>query len=253
MCKRWGSGERKTIVEGGSHARYVSTGHIVYVVGGVLFAAPFDERRLQVSGRAVPVVDGMMRGVFGNTSAQYGVSLKGSLVFVPGPGSTSVARREIVRISRGGNVEQVPLPPNVYSSLRVSPEGRRLAFGTDDGKEAVVWVYELSRTAVARRLTFGGANRFPIWSGDGQRVVFQSDRENDPGLYWQQADGTGTAQRLTTPDQGTTHIPESWSARNEAFSFSVVAGAECVAVDVLDVRKKGATVWRRPINRPAQF
>ena len=57
-----GSGERKTVVERGSHARYLSTGHIVYVLGGVLFAAPFDERRLQVSGRAVPVVDGIMRG-----------------------------------------------------------------------------------------------------------------------------------------------------------------------------------------------
>ncbi len=65
-----GSGERKTVVESGSHARYLSTGHIVYVVGGILFAAPFDERRLQVSGRAVPVVDGIRRGVFGNTSAQ---------------------------------------------------------------------------------------------------------------------------------------------------------------------------------------
>ena len=208
-----GSGERKTVVESGSHARYLSTGHIVYVLGGVLFAAPFDERRLQVSGRAVPVVDGIMRGVFGNTAAQYSVSGSGSLVFVPGPVSMSAALREIVRMNRKGGVEHVPLPPNVYSSLRVSPNGRELAFGTDDGKEAIVWVYDLSGTSAPRRLTFGGGNRFPIWSGDGQRVVFQSDREVDPGLYWQRADGTGTAERLTTPDKGTAHIPESWSAR----------------------------------------
>jgi serine/threonine protein kinase len=219
-----GSGERKTVVESGSHARYLSTGHIVYVVGGVLFAAPFDERRLQVSGRAVPVVDGIRRGVFGSTSAHYSVSGSGSLVFVPGPAPASVALREIVRMNRKGGVEQVPLPPNVYSSLRVSPDGRELAFGTDDGKEAIVWIYDLSRTSAPRRLTFGGGNRFPIWSGDGQRVVFQSDREGDPGLYWQRADGTGTAERLTTPDKGTAHIPESWSARDQGFSFSAVAG-----------------------------
>ena len=219
-----GSGERKTVVERGSHARYLSTGHIVYVLGGVLFAAPFDERRLQVIGRAVPVVDGIMRGVFGNTSAHYSVSGSGSLVFVPGPVSTSGALREIVRMNRKGGVEQLPLPPNVYSSLRVSPNGRELAFGTDDGKEAIVWLYDLSRTSVPRRLTFGGGNRFPIWSGDGQRVVFQSDREGDPGLYWQRADGTATAERLTTPDKGTAHIPESWSTRDQGFSFSAVAG-----------------------------
>ncbi len=73
-----GSGERKTVVESGSHARYLSTGHIVYMLGGVLFAAPFDERRLQVIGRAVPVVDGIMRGGFANTSAHYSVSGSGS-------------------------------------------------------------------------------------------------------------------------------------------------------------------------------
>ena len=148
-------------------------------------------------------------------------------------------------MNRKGGVEQMPLPPNVYSSLRVSPNGRELAFGTDDGKEAIVWIYDLSRTGVPRRLTFGGGNRFPIWSGDGQRVVFQSDREGDPGLYWQRADGTGTAERLTTPDKGTAHIPESWSARDRGILVQCGGGPECVVVDVLDLGKEGGAVWRR--------
>jgi Tol biopolymer transport system component len=54
-----------------------------------------------------------------------------------------------------------------------------------------------------RQLTFGGRNRFPIWSADGQHVAFQSDREGDLGIFWQRADGTGAAERLTKPDQGT--------------------------------------------------
>ena len=62
-----GSGERKTIVERGSHARYLSSGHIVYVLDGVLFAAPFDERRLQVTGRAVPVVNGVQARQYSGT------------------------------------------------------------------------------------------------------------------------------------------------------------------------------------------
>ena len=147
-------------------------------------------------------------------------------MFVPGPVSMSVAlRREVVRMNRKGGVEHLPLKPDAYSSLRVSPNGRQLAFGTDDGKEAIVWVYDLSGTSMPRRITFGGGNRFPIWSGDGQRVVFQSDCEGDLGVYWQRADGSGTAKRLTTPDKGTAHIPESWSARAEGFSFSAVAGS----------------------------
>jgi hypothetical protein len=81
----------------------------VYVLGGVLFAAPFDERRPQVIGRAVPVVEGIMRGGFANTSAHYSVSGSGSLVFVPGPVSTSGALREIVRMNRKGGRRAVAI------------------------------------------------------------------------------------------------------------------------------------------------
>jgi serine/threonine-protein kinase len=53
------SGERKTLVEGGSDGRYISTRHIIYAFGGTLFAVPFDLRHLQVTGSQVPVVEGV--------------------------------------------------------------------------------------------------------------------------------------------------------------------------------------------------
>src|SRR5207237_1358533 len=53
------SGARKTLIDGGTDARYLPTGHIVYALGGVVFAIPFDARRLQVSGGPVPVVEGV--------------------------------------------------------------------------------------------------------------------------------------------------------------------------------------------------
>jgi Tol biopolymer transport system component len=62
-----------------------------------------------------------------------------------------------------------------------------------------------------RRLTLGGKNRYPVWSPDGQRIAFQSDRDGDPAIFWQRADGTGTPERLSKPEQGTAHVPESWS------------------------------------------
>ena len=101
----------------------------------------------------------------------------------------------------------------------MSPDGKRIAFETSDGKEAVVSIYELSGASAVRRLTFGGNNRFPIWSADGRRVTFQSDREGDPAVFWQPADG-GTAERLTTPEPGTSHVPESWSPDGEVLLFS---------------------------------
>src|SRR5438128_2389339 len=100
-----------------------------------------------------------------------------------------------------------------------------LPLGTDDGKEAIVWIHDLAGTSPTRRLTLEGRNRFPIWSADGQRVAFQSDREGDLGIFWQRADGSGTPERLTRPEQGESHVPNSWSPDGQRFLFSVAKGA----------------------------
>ena len=77
-----------------------------------------------------------------------------------------------------------------------------------------------------RRLTFEGQghNRFPVWSADSQRVAFQSDREGDLGIFWQRADGAGTAERLTKADEGVSHIPESWAPDGERFLYNAGKG-----------------------------
>ena len=97
-------------------------------------------------------------------------------------------------IAKSDTAEGLPLKPTrtiefettegTWMSLDVSPDGKQLAVDTDDGKEASVWVYPLDGTAAMRRLTFGGANRNPFWTRDGQRIVFRSDREGDLGLFW---------------------------------------------------------------------
>ncbi|OFW20401.1 MAG: hypothetical protein A3H97_20960 [Acidobacteria bacterium RIFCSPLOWO2_02_FULL_65_29] len=110
----------------------------------------------------------------------------------------------------------------------MSPDGTRIAFGSDDGKEVSIWIYELSGTSAMRRLTFEGQghNRFPVWSADSQRVAFQSDREGDLGIFWQRADGTGTAERLTKADEGAAHIPESWTPDGERLLYNAGQGSQ---------------------------
>jgi Tol biopolymer transport system component len=199
----------------------------VYALGGTLLAVPFDVRQLDVSGRPVPIVEGVSRSETPGVQtgvAHFSVSRTGSLIYVPELVSTSANQRGLVRLDRKGGTEPLKLPPGPYEFPRVSPDGKRLAFGTDDGKEAIVWVYDLSGTSAMRRLTFGGKNRFPIWSADGQRVAFSSDREGDHGIFWQRADGTGTAERLTRPERGTSHFPESWAPKGERFLFSTRVG-----------------------------
>ncbi|HEX7794525.1 MAG TPA: protein kinase [Vicinamibacterales bacterium] len=217
------SSERKTLITGGSDARYLETGHLVYAVRGVVFAVPFDLRRVVVTGGPVPVIEGVRRAVAGTTGvAQFSVSRTGSLMFVPGPVVTTTDILGIGLFDRQGGSKPLNIPPGPYDVPRMSPDGARIVFGSDDGKDASIWIYELSGTSSMRRLTFEGQghNRFPVWSSDSQRVAFQSDREGDSGIFWQRADGMGTAERLTKADAGAAHIPESWAPDGENLLYN---------------------------------
>jgi serine/threonine-protein kinase len=218
--------ERKTLVSGGSDGRYVPTGHIVYALGGVLFAVPFDLQHLKVTSGPVPIVEGVSRSNTGSTGvAHFSVSSTGSLVFVPGPASALSGQFGLALIDRNGSQQLLKLPPGPYESPRVSPDGKRVAFGSDDGKEAAVWIYDLSGVSSMRRLTLGSRNRHPVWSADGEHVAFQSDRDGDLGIFWQRVDGTTTAERLTKPEKDTAHVPESWSPDGKTLLFSVAKGS----------------------------
>jgi Tol biopolymer transport system component len=211
------TGERKTVLEGGSGARYVSTGHLIYTVGGIVFAAPFDLDTKEVRGVAVPVVEGVRRATNGAT--QLAVSDSGALVYLPGSTGTIQTLRSLAIGDRDGNISRLPVPPAAYSHVRVSPDGTRVALGVDDGKQASVLIYPLDGTSAVQRLTSEGQSRFPVWSPDGQWIAFQSDRSGDRGIFRQRANGAGVAEPLTTPARGEQHVPESWSPDGRHLSF----------------------------------
>src|SRR5262249_21446869 len=217
------TGERKTIVDG-SDGRYLPTGHLVYAISGLLYAVPFDAKRLQTTGSSLPVVQGVVRGygLFAGAHAVYSVSDGGALAYLPGPVSISTAQREVTVLDRNGAASALKLPSAPYEYPRVSPDGNKIAIDSDNGTEAIVWIYGLSETRAPLKLTFGGRNQFPIWSPDSKRVTFQSDRERDGGIFQQLADGTGPVERVTKADQGTKHIPNSWSPNGQILLFDIV-------------------------------
>jgi eukaryotic-like serine/threonine-protein kinase len=221
------SGERKVLIEGGTDARYLPTGHIVYALSGVVRAVPFDVKRLEVSGGPVPIVEGVRRAPAQATgTAQFSVAADGTLAYVTGPLSTDSGGVQLALIDRKGITEALNAPSAIITHPRLSPDGKRVAFVTDDDKDVVVWTYELSGATAMHRVTFGGKNRYPIWSYDGERIAFQSDREGDLGIFWQRADGTGAVERLTTAEKDTEHVPESWSPKGDGFLFRVTKGRQ---------------------------
>jgi Tol biopolymer transport system component len=218
------SGGRRIVLRGGSSPRYVRSGHLLYSVEGTLMAVPFDPARQQLMGPAVAVIEGVRRSLTTNV-AQFSVADNGSLVYLPGTAGPSTARRNhLVMATLKGEITRLPMPPGPYEFPRFAPDGTQVTFGTDDGKSADVWVYDLSRASAMRRLTFSGRNRHPTWSRDGRWIVFQSDRAGDFGLYRQRADGSGTPERLTTADHTTAHVPQSWSPSGDMLLFTSNTG-----------------------------
>ena len=217
-----GTNDRKTIVRGGADARYTSNGYILYAVGGVVFAVRFNARTLETDGASSPVASGVSRAVAGQTGvAQFSVSSTGSLAFVPGPASLG-GGGELVLLDRNGSVQPLKFPPKLFQTPRFCPTNdQQLAVGIDAGGGATdIWMYDLSGAHGPHQMTVGGRNRFPAWTRDGTRIAFQSNREGDDAIFWQRADGSGPAERLTRPEKGKSHIPASWSPDGDTLLFS---------------------------------
>jgi serine/threonine-protein kinase len=213
------TGERTVILQGGTDARFLPAGYIVYAVAGNLVAAPFDVRRLRLTGPAVPVVEGVMRAEPESTGgAQFSIATNGTLLYAPGPVAPS---KQIVITDRNGSWIKLPLPPAIYDTPRVSPRGDQIAFGITERGKSDIYVYDLSGRNAMRRLTVQGNNRLPAWSSDGARIAYQSDREGDRAIFAQRADGSGPVQRLTTAAKDEFHEPEAWSHGDDVLLFSI--------------------------------
>ncbi len=211
------TGERRVVLQGGTHGRYVSTGHLIYTqIGtvGPLMAVPFDLDRLEVTGAPVPVLEGIMQSTT-SYRGQFSFSENGSLVYVPG--GAEVSERTLVWVDRQGNDEPLAAAPRAYDDPRLSPDGQRVAVQITGG-DADVWIYDIPRDTLTR-LTFEGSNNVPLWTPDGERATFSSTRAGGAeNLFWKAADGSGAAERLTTSEY--VQYPASWSSDGQALVYS---------------------------------
>jgi dipeptidyl aminopeptidase/acylaminoacyl peptidase len=173
------SGERTVLIPGGSDGRYLSTGHIMYVLGNNLLAVPFDLKTKRVGG-PVPVVEGVRRATNaggGGADGQYAVAANGTLVYVPG-GARGGAELTLLLVDRLGVRKPMNVTPGAYTAPRISPDGKQFAVTLDDGKDKNVWIGDLEGPTPIHRLTFEGHAGNAFWTRDGQRVVFRREGES---------------------------------------------------------------------------
>jgi Tol biopolymer transport system component len=127
-----------------------------------------------------------------------------------------LAQSRLVWVSRNGTEQLLVTPANVYRAPSLSPDGRRIAVPIA-GQETQTWLYDLSRDTLTR-LTFGGnQNQNPVWTPDGKRIAFYSDREGLLNIFWQLADGGSGLERLTTSEYR--NIPSSVSPDGKLLAY----------------------------------
>ena len=208
-------GTPRVVQRGGFHGRYVASGHLLYIHDGTLFATPFDLDRLDVTGPPAPVLEGVRSNAI-TGGAQFSVSARGTLVYLPG--QMVGAGLPLYWTDRTGSVSVMRAAPTNWFNLRFAPDGGRLAMEVHEGPSDIL-IYDWSRDKLTPLTTEVSPNGNPVWSPDGSRIAFSSSQgdKRTPNLYWQRLDGRGGVQRLT--ESSNEQQPYSWHPSGRYLAF----------------------------------
>jgi len=188
-----------TVVEGAARGWFANTGHLVYSTqDGAIYAAPFDPKRLELTGAPVAMLDGVRVGILGG--ARLAISPSGTMIYLPGAAATAV---RILAVDRTGRPRTIAERLGRFAHPRLSPDGRRIALTSFEGSDQIV-IYDITSETFSQ-LTFEGENERPSWSPDGTRLAFNSDRSGNWDIHWKAADGSRPAERVADgPDHSNT-------------------------------------------------
>ena len=207
------TGQWQTVIENAGYPQYSPSGHLLFMRGDALMAAPFDLARLRVTGQAVPVLERVARNAVTGAS-QFSVSGDGSLVYISG---AVAAGRAPVWVNRQGVARPLGDLRRDFREPRLSPDGKRLAVSTNSPTD--IGVYEMTRGAFTRLTFEAGEEESTIWSPDGRRIAFAGDRPKRQ-ILWRTADGSGSEEALATLEQHA-HL-SSWSRDGKHIAYAAL-------------------------------
>jgi serine/threonine-protein kinase len=189
VAQRLDTGERKVVLNGGADARYVPSGYLIYVRGTSLYAVAFDADALEVRGQPFEVTSGVANHSAGG--AEFAFSRNGTLVyFSPGVGADEGGR--LLIMNRRGEREPATLPDGHFGHAMFSPDGTSVVAEHD----FTLWTIDLMR-GTSTRVAAGSRMGWPIWSADGKRLFYASERAGPWQIWSRAADGSDEERQLS--------------------------------------------------------
>src|SRR5262245_3705724 len=214
-------GAPSQILASRSRAVYSPLGFILFVKDGTLLAQRFDTDRVRLSGDPIPLADGVPIGGVGVEGrpaggASFSVSDNGVLVYR----TIAAIHRKLAWFDRGGRVvgSVDVLPFETFSDAELSPDGNQIAiaYGAQPFAEDI-WVFDLT-TGRSTQVTFhSGPNRHPIWSPDGEWLVFWSGRPEATGIYRKRRTGENPEEFLLGSETNRPAWPSDWGSGGVVF------------------------------------
>jgi eukaryotic-like serine/threonine-protein kinase len=212
-----GTEEPRHVFKTEVRAAYTPPGYLLFVQLGTLMAQRFNPHRLELTGEPVRIAEDVAYNP-SNGRTTFSASENGVLAYRTGVAG-GLPTSELVWFHREGNRIGPAGGFGLYLRPALSPDGKRVAVerrdpqtGTDD-----VWLVDLARST-SLRFTFGSFNQtHPVWSPDGSRIVFASDRDGTSNLYLKISSGTGTDELLLQSD--TPKYSTDWSPDGRLIAF----------------------------------
>jgi hypothetical protein len=196
--------------------------------GGTILAQPFDPKRLEFTGDAVPIAEQVR---------SFGASPAGVIAF---RGARTQLSAQLTWYDRKGGVLSTAGEIGEYSDLALSPDQTRVAYERDTD----LWIFDFTR-GVNTKFTFGNPAREPAWSSDGSRIAFVSLRGGGYAIY-QKASNLGGEEELLLQSPDLKAIP-SWS-HDGRFLMYTALGSAGKQGDLWILPVGGSAADRKPLS-----
>ncbi len=183
----------KVVAQAQSPAVYAQ-GHLLFLRENTLMAQPFDAARLETTGEAMPVAEGIPTFTAPLRIGGFTVSPAGLLTFLSG---TTGEQMQLLWKDRSGKVlGNLGERSGTISNIAISPDQKSVA--VNFGLSEDLWIYDATR-GLPTRFTFDPANeREPVWSLDGKTLYFGSNQAKggNYNIYRKASNGTGAEELL---------------------------------------------------------